>query len=100
MRLYIDLDLGTLKEFHRVVAEKGDQMVVETTAVTAVCTRRLSLLDRWLSLSEEYSRAVAATIRSKSEMDRAFFLAVIEDVKTQMNTAMQELEVHRMTHGC
>ena len=74
-------------------------MVVETTA-TAVCTRRLSLLDRWLSLTEEYSRAVAATVRSKPEMDRAFFLAVIEDVKTQMNTAKQELEVHRMTHGC
>jgi hypothetical protein len=76
-----------------------DQMLVEATT-TAVCTRRLSLLDGWLRLSEEYSRLVLATINSNSEGDRAFLLAVIEDAKRQMDTARQEFEIHRMTHGC
>jgi hypothetical protein len=70
------------------------------TTVTAVCTRRLSLLHRWLSLSEEYSRVVLATMNSKSEGDRASLSVVVEDAKTQMDTARQEFEIHRMTHGC
>jgi hypothetical protein len=71
------------------------------TTRIAVCTRRLSLLCRWLSLSQEYSRAVIATKNSKPEAgNRAFLLGIIADVKSQMDAAREEFELHRMTHGC
>jgi hypothetical protein len=58
------------------------------------------LLDRWLSISEDYTRMFLAAINSKSETERAVLRAGIEDAKTQMHAARRQFETHRMTHGC
>jgi hypothetical protein len=58
-------------------------MIAEATA-TKVCTLRLSLLERWLSISRDYFRVVLAAIKSKSKIDRVFLRAVVEDAKTQV----------------
>ena len=70
------------------------------TTRTATCIRRLSLLHRWLNLSEDYARAVLASKNSKSEVHRELVLMALEDAKTQMDAAREEFEFHRMTHGC
>jgi hypothetical protein len=74
-------------------------MIVQATA-TRVCTRRLLLLDRWLSISGNYTRVVAAAINSKSEAERVFLCARVEDANTQMHAARRQFEIHRITHGC
>ena len=65
-----------------------------------LCTHRLSLLYRWLKLSEEYSRVFLATVNAKSKREREFLRIVIDDVKAQMDTLREQLDLHRGTHGC
>lgn len=64
-----------------------------------VCTQRLSLLDRWLSISVEYARLVHAAINPKSEVERVSLRTAIEDAKTQMQAARRLFELHRITMG-
>jgi len=73
--------------------------MVRVTA-TRVCSQRLSLLDRWLSISVEYARLVHAAINPKSEAERISLRRAIEDAKTQMQAARRLFELHRITHGC
>lgn len=65
-----------------------------------VCTQRLSLLERWLSISGEYARLVRAAINPKTEEARVSLLGAIEDAKIQMQAARRLFELHRITHGC
>ena len=64
------------------------------------CIQRLSLLSRWLALSEEYSRVVLARVTAKSRRDREFLNAVIDDILTQIEDVRRQLELHRVAHGC
>jgi len=65
-----------------------------------VCTQRLSLLDRWLSISVEYARLVHAAINPKSEAERISLRSAMEDAKTNLQAARRLFELHRITHGC
>ena len=65
-----------------------------------VCTQRLSLLDRWLSISVDYARLVHAAINPKSEAERISLRTAMEDAKTNLQAARRLFELHRITHGC
>jgi hypothetical protein len=74
-------------------------MIAEAPA-TRVCTKRLSLLELWLSVSGEYARLVHAAINPMSEVERISLRTAIEDAKAQMQAARRLFELHRITHGC
>ena len=63
-----------------------------------VCTQRLALLDRWLSISVEYACIVHAAIDPKSEAERISLRTAIEDAKTQVQAARRLFELHRFTY--
>jgi hypothetical protein len=52
----------------------------------------LSLLDRWLNLSEGYFRVLQATITARSAADRASLRAVIEAARTQLDAAKATIQ--------
>ena len=50
--------------------------MIAEAAGTCVCTKRLSLLERWLSISGEYSRAVAAQRSTRSRKQNEYFFVL------------------------
>ena len=69
-------------------------------AVATACPRRLSLLQRWLQMSEEYVAVVLEAMKSRSEAEREFLRTVIVDTRSEMRTAHRLLDLHRARHGC
>ena len=95
LRLYLDLNLGTSNP---TLPNGVDQMLVTTS--NAVCTRRLSLLERWLHISEEYVHVMLEAMKSTSEAEREFLRTVVVDTRSEMKTARRRLDRHRALHGC
>lgn len=92
----LGMSLGSQSRTLSVVSIK----MVAPAIHRSICTQRLSLLCRWLALSEGYSRVVIANVSAKSSREREFLLAVIDEMLTQIDDVRRELELHRVTHGC
>src|SRR5689334_6653232 len=82
-----------------VICIRGDTRIVtvsifkprQQSAIIAdmFCEQRLRLLDRWARLGVEYSLTVESATKAKSDNEKFFFRAAMDDVRQQTSSAKQ-----------